>query len=88
MLFAALGCALVFLVFFLRIFLPGCVFQSELSVIFGAASRSGSKERGREAGRERRAGGGIEEQFSFVLIACCWSGVVVAARFLPLRELF
>lgn len=50
-LFAALGCALVFLVFFVRIVLPGCTFQSELSVIFGAASRSGSKERGREGGR-------------------------------------
>ncbi len=79
MLFAALGCALVFLVFFVRIVLPGCAFQSELSVIFGAA---------REGGRERRAGGGIEEQFSFALIACCWSGVVVAARCLPLREIF
>jgi hypothetical protein len=78
-LFAALGCALVFLVFFVRIVLPGCAFQSELSVIFGAA---------REGGRERRAGGGIEEQFSFALIACCWSGVVVAARCLPLREIF
>ncbi len=53
--------------------------QSELSVIFGAA---------REGGRERRAGGGIEEQFSFALIACCWSGVVVAARCLALREIF
>ncbi len=45
-------------------------------------------KRAREGGRERRAGGGIEEQFSFVLIACCWSGVVVATRCLPLRELF
>jgi hypothetical protein len=45
-------------------------------------------KRAREGGRERRAGGGIEDQFSFVFIACCWSGVVVAARCLPLRERF
>ncbi len=64
MLFAALGCALVFLVFFVRIVLPGCAFQSELSVIFGA---------GREGGR-----GEQEEELknSFLLLLLLVVGVV------------
>jgi len=75
-LFAALGCALVFLVFFVRIVLPGCAFQSELSVIFGAVSRSGSKERGREGGREGGRGEQEEElKNSFLLFLLLVVGV-------------
>jgi len=76
-LFAALGCALVFLVFFVRILLTGCAFQSELSVIFGAVSRSGSKERGREGGREGGRGEQEEElKNSFLLFLLLVVGVV------------
>jgi hypothetical protein len=70
-LFAALGCAaLVFLVFSVRIVLPGCAFQSEFECNLWSSEQIGFK-RAREGGREGERGEQEEELKSSFFCSYC-----------------